>query len=55
MELPRPTYYPFLLALGCVLILFGIVTAWPMSLVGGLLFGIALAGWIGELRHEQGK
>lgn len=52
-RVPRPTYFPLLFALGCVFILFGIVTSWVTSVVGGLLFAIAIIGWIGELRHEQ--
>jgi hypothetical protein len=51
--LPRPTYWPVALALGVVFALGGIVTAYPVSLVGVLLIATAIAGWIGELRHEH--
>lgn len=54
-EIPRPTYYPITLALGCVFTLFGIVTLWPMSVLGLVLFVVALIGWIGEMRHDQRK
>lgn len=50
-HLPRPTYWPLALAFGIVLIMFGIVTTFAISGVGILIFAIALAGWIGELRH----
>jgi len=52
-EVPRPTYFPIIFALACVFILFGVVTLWPMSAVGAILFIIALIGWIGEMRHDQ--
>jgi hypothetical protein len=51
--LPRPTYWPVTLALGTVLALGGIVTSYVVSLVGIGLIAIAIAGWIGELRHEH--
>jgi hypothetical protein len=51
--LPRPTYWPVALAFGVVFALGGIVTAYVVSLVGVLLIAIAIAGWIGELRHEH--
>jgi hypothetical protein len=51
--LPRPTYWPVTLALGVVLALGGLVTAYVASFVGVLLIAIAIAGWVGELRHED--
>jgi hypothetical protein len=50
--LPRPTYWPMFLALGIVFSLLGIVTTLIVSGVGFVLFALAIAGWIGELRHE---
>jgi hypothetical protein len=49
--LPRPTYWPAVLALGIVFLAWGIVTSFLISAVGGILLVIALVGWIGELRH----
>lgn len=51
-HIPRPTYWPATLALGLTFAAWGLVTTPWISLVGLLLFGIALAGWIGELRHD---
>jgi hypothetical protein len=51
-ELPRPTYWPAALALGIVFVLAGIILTYWISGVGVVLFGMALAGWIRELRHE---
>jgi hypothetical protein len=49
--LPRPGYWPAALAFGIVLLSWGIVTSWIISIAGGLVLAVALAGWIGELRH----
>lgn len=51
--LPRPTYWPAVFALGSILILWGLITTLAITAVGSLLFLGALAGWIGELRHEH--
>lgn len=51
--LPRPTYMPLVMAIGITCILWGIVTSVVISEVGVILFVVALAGWIRELRHEQ--
>jgi hypothetical protein len=51
-ELPQPTYWPAAMALGIVFVLAGIVLTYWISGVGAVLFGMALAGWIRELRHE---
>ena len=51
-HLPKPTYWPLLLALGLTFMLWGLLTSWIIGAAGLLLFGIALAGWINILRHE---
>jgi len=50
-RLPQPTYSPAALALGIVLLLWGVVTTVALSAVGLILSALALARWIGELRH----
>lgn len=52
--LPRPTYWPAVLALGIALLGWGLVTSLIISGVGLLLFAAGLAGWIGEIRYEEG-
>ncbi len=54
-ELPAPTYWPIVMALGIMMLAWGVVTSVIISGVGLLLFGLALVGWIGELRHEDGS
>ncbi len=50
---PRPTYCPAGMALGAVLIFWGIITSWVILLVGFGLFAVTLGGWIAEIIHER--
>jgi hypothetical protein len=49
--LPAPTYWPAVLALGITFLAWGLLTSLIISGVGLVLFALALAGWIGDLRH----
>jgi hypothetical protein len=51
--LPRPTYFPAGLAMGTTLICWGLIASSVIFLAGIGLFSAALAGWIGEIRHER--
>jgi len=51
IELPQPTYWPSVLALGITFLAWGLVTTWLITVIGLILFAVALAGWIGDLRH----
>jgi hypothetical protein len=51
-RLPRPTYWPAMLALAVTLALLGPVTLMAISAVGVALGAVALIGWIGEILHE---
>jgi len=51
-QLPRPTYWPFVLALGLGFMFWGLLTTWIIGVAGLLTTGLALAGWINILRHE---
>jgi hypothetical protein len=50
---PAPTYWPVIAALAVSLVGFGLATTIIISGVGVILFGVALAGWIGDIRREQ--
>jgi hypothetical protein len=52
-KLPEPTYWPFFLALGLVLLFWGIITSWVIIIIGAIVFIISLTGWINVLRHEE--
>lgn len=51
-HLPVPTYAPVMTAFGVVFIALGAVTAGPISVIGGVIFLLAVAKWIGELLHD---
>lgn len=51
LELPEPTYWPAVLAFGITLFAWGLITSYIIIGVGLLVFAVALAGWIGDLRH----
>lgn len=51
-RLPKPTYWPFFLALGLVCIFWGILTTWIITAIGAIIFVIALSGWITDIYHE---
>jgi hypothetical protein len=49
----RNSIWPFLLDLGLVMALFGlIITGRFLIVIGGVLFLVALAGWLREARAE---
>ena len=50
--LPKPTYWPFFLAMGLAFIFWGLLTTWVVLIAGGLIFITALIGWINQIRHE---
>ncbi len=52
--IPAPTYAPVGLALGAVLLLWGLLTSFIVAIVGLVIFVVALASWIGGLIHERG-
>jgi hypothetical protein len=51
--LPQPTYWPLVMGFGITFIFWGITSNYAISGVGLVLFAIALAGWIGDIRHES--
>ncbi len=52
-KLPKPTYWPFFLAMGIMFLAWGLLTIWLISLAGLIIFIISLAGWINDLRNEK--
>lgn len=52
----RRSIWPFLLDLGLAMALFGaIITGRPLIVIGGVLFVVALAGWIREARADYSR
>jgi len=52
-KLPEPTAWPVALAFSITQILWGFVSAFFITGVGAALFIAAIAGWIGDIRHER--
>jgi hypothetical protein len=50
--LPKPTYWPFFLALGLAFGGWGLLTTWYISVAGLIVFVVSLIGWINILRNE---
>ncbi len=48
---PQPTYVPAALAMGIMMLLWGILTNWIMSAAGALVMVWAVTGWVREM-HE---
>ena len=51
--LPQPTYMPFLLAFSLLLLGWGLLTTWIISIAGVIGMAISIYGWIKELLHER--
>lgn len=52
-HVPGPSVWPPAVALGSTLLVWGLITTWILSAVGGLVFAIAVFRWIQEIRHER--
>jgi hypothetical protein len=54
-KLPEPGVWPATLALGIAFLVWGLLTSLIITGVGAVLFAVALAGWIQDIRHERKK
>jgi hypothetical protein len=54
VEMPAPTFWPMVLALGVMLVASGFVLNYAFSAAGVVLLAIALRGWIGQLLPGAG-
>ncbi len=54
VEMPEPTVWPIVLALAITLMGAGVASSLALSVVGGFLFVLSLAGWIGQLLPGRG-
>lgn len=52
-HLPKPTYWPFFLAMGLMFMGWGLLTTWLISIAGVIVFVISLTGWINNTRNER--
>ncbi len=54
VEMPKPTIWPFVAALGLMLLAAGLVTSLAFTAVGAVMFIAGMAGWIGQLAPGVG-
>jgi hypothetical protein len=52
-RIPRPTYWPAIMALAIAFMLFGVVTSWIFTGTGAVMFVLSLGKWIGELIRDE--
>lgn len=50
-KIPKPTYWPGVVALGLVFTFLGLLTSPLVSAVGVGLLALGLGNWIGEMWH----
>jgi hypothetical protein len=53
-DLPKPTYVPFLFAFSLLLLGWGLIATWIISVAGIIGMGISIYAWIKELLYEHG-
>jgi hypothetical protein len=53
--IPEPTYWPAAMALGSMLLFWGLLTSWMISVTGLGLFSLSLSGWIRDILREHRK
>jgi hypothetical protein len=51
--IPAPTYWPAVVAFGCALAGFGVLTSYIFSILGGIILIVSIANWIGEMIRGQ--
>ncbi len=51
-RLPRPSFAPPVLALGLLLLLWGVVTSWVVSVIGLVIVAGAIRIWIRDSREK---
>jgi len=51
--LPKPSYMPFVFAFSLLLLAWGLLSTWIISVAGLIGICISLYGWIKDLLHEQ--
>jgi cytochrome c oxidase subunit 1 len=48
-ELPKPTYWPVILAFSITLIAWGLISGWIISVAGAVVLVVSIIGWMREV------
>jgi hypothetical protein len=51
-DMPESTIWPFALAFGILLLFWGLITTYFLTIAGLIILGFSIAGWIVDLNHE---
>ena len=51
--LAQPTWWPAAVGFGITLVAWGLITSQIVFAVGVAVLAVAIAGWIGDIRHER--
>jgi hypothetical protein len=54
VEMPQPTVWPLVLAVGLLLTAAGVATSLALAATGGILFAFGLIGWVAQLLPGRG-
>jgi uncharacterized membrane protein YecN with MAPEG domain len=52
VHMPEPSYLPVVTAFGITLMLVGVVLTWLLTIIGAIIFLIAVVRWIRETRSD---
>jgi len=52
-HIPEPTFWPAVLALGVIFVLWGVITTPIVTIIGLGVSALSIGKWIGELWHER--
>jgi len=52
-QMPRATYWPFVLAVSLLFLGWGLLTTWIIAVAGGIGIMVAITGWIKDLLYER--
>jgi Cytochrome c oxidase subunit IV len=52
IHLPGPSILPFVTAIGLTMTVIGTTIAWWITIVGAIIFLIAVVGWIRDTRRD---
>jgi hypothetical protein len=53
--IPRPSWVPAIAAFGLTLVVVGLISLWVYSVVGGVIFLLALRSWIRETSRDVSR
>lgn len=50
--IPKPTFWPIFTAFGVLLLFWGLITSFILSLVGVVVLAFSISGWVSDLNKS---